>query len=127
MVILGLLHVENSWPFSCYPTFDGWTTDTLTELSAQTLDAGTVTREWNLSWDPELLAAYPGWGTLTIQAMDLRIATQPKIAAVVDLWLKQHPELRAKHIVVFVDTYQMRPLDASRVRIARRKNCEFAF
>jgi len=127
MVILGLFHVENSWPLSCFPTFDGRTTDTLTQLFVQTLDAGNVAEDWNVSWDPKLLAAYPRWRTLTIQGMDPRPVARPKVAAVVDLWLKYHPDLHPKRVSVFVDFYQMRPLEASRARIARRKNCEFAF
>ena len=127
MVVFGLLHVVDMWPLSCFPPFDGPTFDTIAQLCVQTTDTRNVAQEWNLSADPKLRAAYRRWRWLTIQGMEVGIAARPKAAAVVNLWLQYHPELRVKNVIVFRDIYQMRPLEGSRIRVARQKNWEFAF
>ena len=127
MVVLGLLHVVDTWPLSCFPPFDGPTSDTLTQLSVRTLDTANVAQDWNLSSDPKLWTVYQHWRWLTLQGMDARIAARPKPAALVRLWLAYHPELHVKAVVVFRDLYQMRPLEGRQVRIARKENWTFTF
>jgi len=127
MVVLGLLHVVDMWPLSCFPPFDGPTSDTITQLSVRTLDSDNVAQDWNLSSDPKLWTVYQHWRWLTIQGMDARIAARPKAAALVHLWLTYHPELHVKEVVVFRDLYQMLPLEGNRVRVARKENWEFTF
>jgi predicted DCC family thiol-disulfide oxidoreductase YuxK len=127
MAALGLIHLVNSWPLSCFPTFDGPTFDIVTQLSVQTMNGGNVAEDWNLTCDPKLRAVYRRWYWLTRQGTTPRIATRPKVAALVNLWLAYHPELHVTDVVVSLDWYQMRPLEGSRVRVARQKNWEFAF
>jgi hypothetical protein len=127
MVILGLLHVVDMFPLSCFPTFDAPISDIVAQLSAQTLDIGNVAQDWNLSSDPKLRAVYRGSYWLMYQGTAKAIATRPKVAALVNLWLKHHPELHVKDVVVSVDRYQMRPLEGSRVRVGRQERWEFAF
>jgi hypothetical protein len=127
LAVLGLCHVTNSFPLSCFPTFDGTPSDTRTQLAVETLDTRNVTQVWNMSADPKLRIVYHRWRWLTQQAMSPRLASRPKAAALVNLWLKYHPELQVKNVVVFRDTYQMRPLDGSRVLLSRQKHWEFAF
>jgi hypothetical protein len=121
------LHVDNTWPLSCYPAFDGPTSDTVTELSIQIPDAGTAQQDWNLSSDLKLRTVYRGWFWLAQEGTAAGPATRPKVAALVNLWLKAHPDLHVKNVVVSLDWYQMRPLAGSRVRVARQKNWQFAF
>jgi hypothetical protein len=121
MVVLGLLHVVDTWPLSCFPPFDGPTSDTIAQLCVQTTDTRGVAQEWNLGADPKLRAAYRRWQWLTIQGMQAPSAARPKAAAVVNLWLRYHPELHVKKVIVFRDIYQMRPLEGSRVRVTRQK------
>jgi hypothetical protein len=127
MVMFGLLRVVDMWPLSCFPPFDGPNSDTVTQLSVQTLDTGNLAQEWNLSADPKLWTVYRRWQWLALRGVDEDIAARPKVAALVNLWLSYHPELHVKHVVVFRDWYQMRPLEGSRIRVSRHKNCEFAF
>jgi Vitamin K-dependent gamma-carboxylase len=127
MVILGLFHVVDMWPLSCFPTFDGPTSDTVTQLSIQVLDAGNAGQDWNLSSDPKLRTVYQRWYWLAKQGTAPGMATRPKVAALVNLWLTAHPELHVKDAVVSRDRYQMRPLEGSRDRVARQKEWEFAF
>jgi hypothetical protein len=127
MVIFGLLHVVDMFPLSCFPTFDAPISDTVAQLSAQTLDTGNVAQDWNLSSDPRLRSVYRRWYWLMYQGTATGIATRPKVAALVNLWLQHHPELHVRDVVVSVDRYQMRPLEGSRVRLARQERWEFAF
>jgi hypothetical protein len=91
------------------------------------MNGGNVAEDWNLTCDPKLRAVYRRWYWLTRQGTTPRIATRPKVAALVNLWLAYHPELHVTDVVVSLDWYQMRPLEGSRVRVARQKNWEFAF
>ncbi len=127
MVMFGLLRVVDMWPLSCFPPFDGPNSDTVTQLSVQTLDTGNLAQEWNLSVDPKLWTVYRRWQWLALQGVDEHLAARPKVVALVNLWLSYHPELHVKDVVVFRDRYQMRPLEGSRIRVERHKNCEFAF
>jgi hypothetical protein len=127
MAILGLCHVTDSFPLSCFPTFDGMPSDNLTQLFVQTLDTRNVAQTWNVSADPKLRFVYRHWRWLALQGINGRLATRAKAAALVNLWLKYHPELHVKDVVVFRDTYQMRPLEGTQIRVSRQKNWEFAF
>src|SRR5580658_2600506 len=88
MVILGLLHVDNAWPLSCFPPFDAHTSNTVTRLSIQILDAGTAEQDWSLSSDLKLRTVYRSWHWLARQGTAAGPATRPKVAALGDLWLK---------------------------------------
>jgi hypothetical protein len=127
MVILGLFHVVDMWPLSCFPTFDGSTSDTVPQLSIQVLDAGNAGRDWNLTSDPKLRTVYHHWYWLAYQGTPAGGATRPKVAALVNLWLKAHPELHSKDAVVSLDWYRLLPLEGIRARVARQKKWEFAF
>jgi len=127
MMILGLLHVVNTWPFSCFPTFDGPTTDVVTQLSIQVHNGSNVAKDWNLSSDRKLRDVYQRWYWLAYQGNVAGAATRPKVAALVNLWLKYHPELHARNVVVFLDRYQMRPVEETRIRLTRQKCWEFTF
>ncbi len=127
MVILGLFHVVDMWPLSCFPTFDEPTSDTVTQLSIQVLDAGNAGQDWNLSSDLKLRTVYQRWYWLAYQGTAAGMATRPKVAALVNLWSKAHPEVQVKDVVVSLDRYQMRPLEGSRARVARQKKWEFTF
>jgi predicted DCC family thiol-disulfide oxidoreductase YuxK len=127
MALFGLLHVEETWPLSCFPAFDGPSSDSVAQLCVQTLNTRNVSQDWNLSTDPKLWTVYRHWQWLTSQGTDTRIVARPKVAAVVNLWLKYHPELHVKNVVVFRDTVQLQPLEGRAVHVERRKNCEFAF
>jgi hypothetical protein len=127
MLLFGMLHIVDMWPFSCFPTFDGPTTDTVTQLSVQVVDAGKAAQDWNLSSDLRMRALYRRWYWLALQGTSPGSAARPKVAALLNLWFKVHPEVQARNIVVFLDTYQMRPLEGNRVRVARQKGWEFAF
>jgi hypothetical protein len=127
MLFFGLLHVVDTWPLSCFPPFDGPTSDSMTQLSVHTVDTANTARDWNLSADPKLRKLYQHWRWMTLQAMDSRPAARAKVAALVKLWLRSHPELHVKDATVFVDRYQMQPLEGSRVRVASRKSWDFMF
>jgi hypothetical protein len=127
MMMLGLLHVVNTWPLSCFPTFDGPTSDIVTQLSIQVLDGGNVAQDWNLSSDPKLRDVYRRWYWLAYQGNVAGAATRPKVAALVNLWRKFHPELQVKNVVVFLDRYQMRPVEETQIRLTRQKCWEFTF
>jgi hypothetical protein len=127
MMMLGLLHVVNTWPLSCFPTFDGPTSDIVTQLSIQVLDGGNVAQDWNLSSDPKLRDVYRRWYWLAYQGNVAGAATRPKVAALVNLWRKFHPELQVRNVVVFLDRYQMRPVEETRIRLTRQKCWEFTF
>ena len=127
MVILGLFHVVDMWPLSCFPTFDGSTSDTVPQLSIQVLDAGNAGQDWNLTSDPKLRTVYHHWYWLAYQGTPAGGATRPKVAALVNLWLKAHPELHSKDAVVSLDWYRLLPLEGIRARVARQKKWEFAF
>jgi hypothetical protein len=127
MVILGLLHVENAWPLSCFPAFDGPTSDAVTQLSIQTIDAGAAEQDWNLNSDLKLRAVYRNWYEIVRQGIAPGIATRAKVAALVNLWFKAHPGVHVRNVVVSLDRYQMRPLEGSRVLVARQKKWQFAF
>jgi hypothetical protein len=127
MMMLGLLHVVNTWPLSCFPTFDGPTSDIVTQLSIQVLDGGNVAQDWNLSSDPKLRDVYRRWYWLAYQGNVAGAATHPKVAALVNLWRKFHPELQVKNVVVFLDRYQMRPVEETQIRLTRQKCWEFTF
>jgi len=125
MAILGLFHVVDMWPLSCFPTFDEPTSDTVTQLSIQVLDAGNAGQDWNLSSDLKLRTVYQRWNWLAHQGTAAGIATRPKVAALVNLWLNAHPELHVNDVVVSLDWYRLRPLEGSRARLARQKKWEF--
>jgi predicted DCC family thiol-disulfide oxidoreductase YuxK len=127
MMMLGLFHVVNTWPLSCFPTFDGTPTDVVTQLSIQVMDGGKVARDWNLSSDPKLRDTYRRWYWLAYQGNVAGAATRPKVAALVNLWRKYHPELHARYVVVFLDRYQMRPVEETQIRLTRQKCWEFTF
>lgn len=127
MMILGLLHVVNTWPLSCFPTFDGPTSDIVTQLSIQVLNGSNAAQNWNLSSDLKLRNVYQRWYWLAYQGNVAGAATRPKVAALVNLWLKYHPELHPTNVAVFLDRYQMRPVEETRIRLTRQKCWEFTF
>lgn len=127
MMIFGVLHVIDMWPLSCFPTFDGRPSDTTVQLCIRTVDAANVTQDWNVTSDPRLRVVYRHWRWLAEQGMGSSASARPKAAAVVNLWLKYHPELDVRNVILFLDTYQMRPLEGRRIRVAREKSWELAF
>jgi hypothetical protein len=99
----------------------------VTQLSIQVLDGGNVAQDWNLSSDPKLRDVYRRWYWLAYQGNVAGAATRPKVAALVNLWRKYHPELHARNVVVFLDRYQMRPVEETQIRLTRQKCWEFTF
>ncbi|HUA21676.1 MAG TPA: HTTM domain-containing protein [Bryobacteraceae bacterium] len=126
MALLGLFHVTDTWPISCFPTFDAPNSPIKAELSIQELDAGEP-RDWPLTADPRLRAVYRRWYWLARQGIVSRSATRPKVAALVQLWLQAHPEIHVHQIAVSVDRYRLLPLEQSRVRLSRHPKWRFAF
>jgi HTTM domain len=126
MAIFGVFHVVDTWPLSCYPAFDGPTSDVVTELSLQIPDPGLVARAWSISSDAKLRAEYHNWQQLTTRAMGKSAIARERARAVIAIWMKAHPEVQANHVVVFRDRYRMRPLQGTRILVARNKLWEFA-
>lgn len=125
MAILGMFHVVDTWPLSCYPAFDGPTSDSARQLSVQLVDAAGAAQDWNLTVDPRLHAAFKNWQWLSQQGAGAGSSAKARTEALIRLWMLYHPELHPSRIIVFRDRYQMRPLEGTRIRLARNKTWEF--
>jgi hypothetical protein len=110
MILAGLSHSVNAWPFACYPTFDHLETGQVSELSVTaTGDDGHVYRQ-TLSFDPKIARdmspeRYDAMVT-SLMRQDAPVSKE-RAAALVNLWREKYNYPPLKEVTLYSDTFTL--------------------
>jgi predicted DCC family thiol-disulfide oxidoreductase YuxK len=110
MFATGCVRVVNTWPISCYPTFDGPRTDYISELSIQAVTPADQSVDATLSYDPQMgrFMDTERWDGLVQQYLRKKM-TRESAAALIRLWMAQHRYEALRSATLSIDTYLLDP------------------